>query len=136
MCGTLSALYHVTRTAVSDVGVANVSFHAVRLAGIWEAVPGCGTKTPGRIEFRSPQIKGLDPKGRPIPTERNEASVAGQLVSPSFAGGTNWQNPAVDQAKGSFFVHATDGDGTFTKSANPSPRDIGKSPFLSSFGYN
>jgi len=79
---------------------------------------------------------GLDPNGRPIPTSRNEASATGQLISPSFAGGTNWQNPALDQAKGSFFVHATDGAAVFTKSAAPSRRDIEKGPFLSSFGYN
>ena len=61
--------------------------------------------------------KGLDSKGRPIPTDANSASVAGTLTKPSSAGATNFQNPAMDQTRGMIFVPATEGSSLFTKAA-------------------
>jgi alcohol dehydrogenase (cytochrome c) len=61
--------------------------------------------------------KGLNPKGRPIPADDSLVSTVGQVVRPGVEGGTNWQNPAFDQEKGSVFVHATEGSSVFTKAA-------------------
>ena len=77
--------------------------------------------------------KGLDSNGRPILTAANEVSNAGQLTKPTSSGGTNWQNPALDQRRGLIFVHATEGAGVFTKSLRPtSPKDRLLRPFYSS----
>ena len=68
--------------------------------------------------------KGLDSNGRPILSDTNEISNTGQLTKPASLGGTNWQNPALDQGRRLIFVHATEGAGVFTKSLHPvSPKN-------------
>jgi alcohol dehydrogenase (cytochrome c) len=68
--------------------------------------------------------KGLDSSGRPILSDANEVSNTGRLTKPASLGGTNWQNPALDQSRRLIFVHATEGAGVFTKSLHPvSPKD-------------
>jgi alcohol dehydrogenase (cytochrome c) len=69
--------------------------------------------------------KGLDSKGRPILSEAGVVSGAGQLIKPGVGGATNWQNPAIDQARGLIFVHATEGSSVFTNSPQPSRGDQG-----------
>jgi alcohol dehydrogenase (cytochrome c) len=69
--------------------------------------------------------KGLDPAGRPIPSDAGEASGEGLLTKPGVGGGTNWQNTAFDQARGLIFVHATEGSSVFTKSPKASRGDQG-----------
>ena len=77
--------------------------------------------------------KGLDPKGRPIPASANMSSSMGQLTKPPSTGGTNWENTALDKAKGLIFVHATEGAAVFTKATTLAPRDLSRRLFLSSF---
>jgi alcohol dehydrogenase (cytochrome c) len=60
--------------------------------------------------------KGLTSTGRPILTEIAKVSTAGRRTRPGVSGGTNWQNPAFDQARGSIFVPATESSSVFTKS--------------------
>src|SRR5262249_25234448 len=69
--------------------------------------------------------QGLDPSGRPIPLDVSEVSKTGRLTKPGVAGGTNWQNPAFDQARGVVFVPATEGASVFTKSMSPRRGDQG-----------
>jgi alcohol dehydrogenase (cytochrome c) len=76
--------------------------------------------------------KSLNLKGRPIPTDANKASDVGRLVKPGASGGTNWQNVALDQARGLIFVHATEGASVFTKALHVGPRDMDRRLFLSS----
>ena len=76
--------------------------------------------------------KGLDAKGRPIPSDAFEAPESGRLTKPASSGATNWQNAAMDQARGLIFVHATEGASVFTKAAKTSPRDMEEKLFLSS----
>ena len=75
--------------------------------------------------------KGLDPKGRPL-LAHTDASKAGRLTRPGHTGGTNWQNPALDEKLGLFFVHATESISVFTKSPEFLPRDLRRGQFLSS----
>jgi alcohol dehydrogenase (cytochrome c) len=75
--------------------------------------------------------KGLDPKGRPI-LVNPDSSSAGRLTKPGHTGGTNWQNPAIDEKLGLFFVPATESVSVFTKSSDFLPRDIRRGQFLSS----
>ena len=65
--------------------------------------------------------KGLDSAGRPIPTQANEVSSAGQLTSPSGVGGTIFQNTSFDQQRGLIFVPATEGASVYTQSPHISP---------------
>jgi alcohol dehydrogenase (cytochrome c) len=60
--------------------------------------------------------KGLDAAGRPILSEGGPFSNSGRLTRPGVGGGTNWQNAALDQSRGSIFVPATEGASVFTKS--------------------
>lgn len=76
--------------------------------------------------------QGLDSKGRPILSDANEVSSAGRLTRPAFTGGTNWQNPALDQGRGLIFVPAMEGASVFTKSLGVSRRDSDHIPFLAS----
>ena len=76
--------------------------------------------------------KGLDPKGRPILDDANQVTTAGTLTKPALAGGTNWQNPALDHERGLIFVPATEGASVFTKSAEIPRRDLERKLFLSS----
>jgi alcohol dehydrogenase (cytochrome c) len=59
--------------------------------------------------------KGFTAKGRPIPSDASNVSAAGRMTRPGVAGGTNWQNPAFDQRRGSIFIPATEGASVFTK---------------------
>ncbi len=59
--------------------------------------------------------RGLDPKGRPVIGDDAHVSNAGRLTKPGVGGGTNWQNPAFDPARGVMFVPATEGASVFTK---------------------
>jgi len=59
--------------------------------------------------------KGLTSAGRPILADAAKVSTAGRRASPGIAGGTNWQNPAFDQRRGSIFVPATESSSVFTK---------------------
>jgi hypothetical protein len=45
------------------------------------------------------------------------------------AGGTNWQNPAFDQRRGSIFVPATESSSVFTKSPPDRAIDVGQNGF-------
>ena len=60
--------------------------------------------------------KGLTSAGRPILADVAKVSTAGRRTSPGTFGGTNWQNPAFDQRRGSIFVPATESSSVFTKS--------------------
>jgi len=60
--------------------------------------------------------KGLTSAGRPILADAAKVSTAGRRASPGTYGGTNWQNPAFDQRRGSIFVPATESSSVFTKS--------------------
>jgi alcohol dehydrogenase (cytochrome c) len=60
--------------------------------------------------------KGLDENGRPVLSNDGGISDTGRLSRPGVAGGTNWQNGALDREKGLYFVHATEGASVFTKS--------------------
>jgi alcohol dehydrogenase (cytochrome c) len=60
--------------------------------------------------------KDLDSNGRPIPSDADLGT--GRLVKPFSGGGTNFQNAALDQAKGLIFVHATEGASLYTKALN------------------
>jgi alcohol dehydrogenase (cytochrome c) len=62
--------------------------------------------------------KGLTPAGRPILTDRAELSTAGRNTKPGINGGTNWENPAYDQGRGSIFIPATESSSIFTKTAS------------------
>jgi alcohol dehydrogenase (cytochrome c) len=77
--------------------------------------------------------KGLDSKGRPIPSEANVSSNIGRLTKPGSVGGTSWQNTALDQQRGLIFVHAAEGSAVFTKATSVAPRDLRQRLFLSSF---
>ena len=59
--------------------------------------------------------KGLDPTGRPILAVDSKVSPEGRSTRPGTAGGTNWQNPAFDQNRGSIFIPATESNSVFTK---------------------
>lgn len=48
--------------------------------------------------------EGLDRNGRPIRLPRKPDASKGVLVYPSNVGGTNWWSPAMDPARGVFFV--------------------------------
>lgn len=60
--------------------------------------------------------KGLDPHGRPIPTEGGRPTRKGALVYPGVAGGTNWQSSAYSPTLGLVYVAATEGSSIFTNS--------------------
>ena len=59
--------------------------------------------------------KGLDSTGRPNLSAVAKVSNSGRRTSPGVAGGTNWQGPAFDADRGTFFVPATDSTSVFTK---------------------
>jgi alcohol dehydrogenase (cytochrome c) len=59
--------------------------------------------------------KGLDSTGRPILVDDAKVSPEGRSTRPGTAGGTNWQNPAFDQKRGSIFIPATESSSVFTK---------------------
>ncbi len=59
--------------------------------------------------------KGLDSAGRPILADDAKVSREGRSTSPGMAGGTNWQNPAFDQKRGSMFIPATESSSVYTK---------------------
>jgi alcohol dehydrogenase (cytochrome c) len=61
--------------------------------------------------------KGLNAAGRPILANAATVSTAGRRTSPGIAGGTNWQNPAFDPARGSIFISATESSSVFTESS-------------------
>jgi alcohol dehydrogenase (cytochrome c) len=67
---------------------------------------------------------GLEPSGRPIPVPPPPSSKNGRLVKPG-AGGTNWQNPAFDAARGLVFVPALEGAAVLTISPDAEPREPG-----------
>ena len=59
--------------------------------------------------------KGLTPTGRPILSDAAKVSTEGRRISPGISGGTNWQNPAFDEKRGSIFIPATESSSVFTK---------------------
>ena len=59
--------------------------------------------------------KGLTSTGRPILSDDAKVSAEGVVQDPALTGGTNWQNPAFDQKRGSIFVPATESSSVFTK---------------------
>lgn len=61
--------------------------------------------------------KALTPTGRPILTAAAHVTTAGVLTKPGVTGGTNWQNPSLDPARGTIFVPATESSSVFTKAA-------------------
>jgi alcohol dehydrogenase (cytochrome c) len=58
---------------------------------------------------------GFTSAGRPILSDTAEVTMTGRLTKPGLDGGTNWQNPAFDQKRGSIFVPVTESSGIFTK---------------------
>ena len=67
--------------------------------------------------------QGLTPQGRPILADANTLSSGGRVTKPGVLGATNWQPAAFDPTQGLIFVHATEGESVFTKSA---PDRIGR----------
>jgi alcohol dehydrogenase (cytochrome c) len=59
--------------------------------------------------------EGLSPTGRPILSHDVQVSDAGHSTTPGVQGGTNWQGPAFDKNRGSFFVPATDSTTVITE---------------------
>lgn len=59
--------------------------------------------------------RGLAATGRPILTSAAKVTPAGVRTSPGITGGTNWQNPAYDPARGIIFLPATESSSVFTK---------------------
>jgi alcohol dehydrogenase (cytochrome c) len=59
--------------------------------------------------------KGLTSAGRPIVSNVAKISMDGRSTRPGIGGGTNWQNPAFDQRRGSIFVPTTESSSVFTK---------------------
>jgi alcohol dehydrogenase (cytochrome c) len=59
--------------------------------------------------------KGLTSAGRPILSDDAKISTTGRGAKPGIDGGTNWQNPAFDQKRGSIFIPATQSSSVFTK---------------------
>ena len=59
--------------------------------------------------------KGLNSTGRPILADDAKVSPEGRSTRPGIAGGTNWQNPAFDQKRGSIFIPATESSSVFTR---------------------
>ncbi len=59
--------------------------------------------------------KGLASTGRPILVNDDKVSTEGRQTRPGNSGGTNWQNPAFDQKRGSIFIPATESSSVFTK---------------------
>lgn len=59
--------------------------------------------------------EGLDPTGRPIPSNLIDVSNAGRRTMPGVGGGTNWQNPSFDTVRNSFFIPATESATVFTE---------------------
>jgi alcohol dehydrogenase (cytochrome c) len=58
---------------------------------------------------------GLTAEGRPITSDNGNVSMVGRLTKPGIDGGTNWQNPAFDQTRGTIFIPATESSSVFTK---------------------
>jgi alcohol dehydrogenase (cytochrome c) len=58
---------------------------------------------------------GLTSAGRPILSAVADVPTAGRRTRPGIGGGTNWQNPAFDQRRGSIFIPATESSSVFTK---------------------
>jgi len=69
--------------------------------------------------------KYLDSTGRPVLTSASEVSAAGRLTKPGSAGGVNWENSALDPKKAFFFVPASEGTSSFTKTATPRRAELG-----------
>lgn len=69
--------------------------------------------------------KYLDSKGRPVLTSASAVSAAGRLTKPGSAGGVNWENSALDPKKAFFFVPASEGTSSFTKTATPRRAELG-----------
>ncbi len=76
--------------------------------------------------------KGLTSTGRPILADIAKVSTAGRRTKPGVSGGTNWQNPAFDQRRGSIFVPAIESSSVFTKSPPNSDLDGGNGFFVGS----
>jgi alcohol dehydrogenase (cytochrome c) len=68
---------------------------------------------------------GLTSAGRPILSDTAKVTPAGHLTKPGVDGGTNWQNPAFDQRRGSIFVPTTLGSSTYT---NQRPDTVRREP--------
>jgi alcohol dehydrogenase (cytochrome c) len=79
--------------------------------------------------------EGLSSAGRPILSDIAKVSVAGRRTRPGIVGGTNWQNPAFDQSRGSIFVHATESSSVFTK-APPNKVVGGQNGFYIGSGWS
>ena len=69
--------------------------------------------------------KSLDSAGRPILSANAPVSRSGRLSRPGVGGGVNWQNPALDQKKGSIFVPATEGAAIFTEAPTAVRGELG-----------
>lgn len=76
--------------------------------------------------------QGLDSTGRPILTDAANTSKGGGITRPGVAGGTNWQNGAIDPQRRLIFVAATESAAVFTKSLKAVRADNGL--FYGSFG--
>ena len=75
--------------------------------------------------------KGLDSTGRPILTDDAKVSPEGRSTRPGINGGTNWQNPAFDQKRGSIFIPATESSSVFTKSPSEQKSRVFRIDYLS-----
>jgi alcohol dehydrogenase (cytochrome c) len=72
--------------------------------------------------------KGLTSTGRPVLVEAAKVSTAGRRIRPGISGGTNWQNPAFDQSRGSIFIPATESSSIFSKRAPNEARSGRRDP--------
>jgi alcohol dehydrogenase (cytochrome c) len=76
--------------------------------------------------------RGLTAAGRPILADIAKVSTAGRRTRPGISGGTNWQNFAFDQSRGSIFVPVTEGSSVFTKHPPNELVDGQNGPFIGS----
>ena len=76
--------------------------------------------------------RGLTAAGRPILADIAKVSTAGRRTRPGISGGTNWQNFAFDQSRGSIFVPTTESSSVFTKHPPNELVDGQNGPFIGS----
>ncbi len=69
----------------------------------------------GRAFARQTWAEGLDADGRPRVRPESRPSPRGTLVYPGDGGATNWMSPALDPARGLFFVPFLERGGIFVK---------------------
>lgn len=87
-------------------------------------------RTTGKLDFAKPYVTqtwngGFHPDGTPILLPGWKARPEGSVVSPSFIGGADWQNPSYDRLNSILYVSATVGGLTGFQSG-PDQYEMGK----------